>query len=342
MVPSTQNGVHLGAILPLSGPASLWGEQYQRGMEIAKDELNNDGVSFEISYQDSQAKSALGVSAFNTLVDVQGADSVMSIFSRVSVSLISLADQKKVPLIMSMVSASDVASKSEYAFRYYAPAEEYTRPHFESRIDKSKYQRIAVLYINDEYGVSVRDAIRDYANRAGVNVVLEEGFQANTNDFRALLTKVKAANADALLAVTAIPPEIINMLKQFREFGIKSDFFDVSVTLSSPSVISGLGEVAEGVYTNAFAFTLGETGEDFRKIYRDKFGEEPLFAAALGYDIVHMLNSANKKGGKNKLRDSLQKLKRVYGTNGVVKIEADGEINPSLTSVQIIDGDLVK
>lgn len=55
----------VGAILPLSGPQSSFGLEYQRGIELAVEELNNMmGTNIRVEYADSMSEEAIGLDAF--------------------------------------------------------------------------------------------------------------------------------------------------------------------------------------------------------------------------------------------------------------------------------------
>ena len=69
----TQEVVKIGAILDLSASGSNYGKSLQRGMEIAKDEINEqggiNGKKLSIVYEDSQSKSSkLSATSLETYV----------------------------------------------------------------------------------------------------------------------------------------------------------------------------------------------------------------------------------------------------------------------------------
>jgi len=136
----------IGAILPLSGPASIWGVSVQEGMDLAQEELAQQGINLNIIYEDSQAKATMGVSAYNKLTNIDNVDVIFSALSSVSVPLVPLADADEMPLVVTLVAAQGIADKSPFTFRFYPPTEEYVNPHFE-KIDKETYDEIAILYV---------------------------------------------------------------------------------------------------------------------------------------------------------------------------------------------------
>lgn len=83
----TDKPLKIGAILPLTGPASVWGENIRNGMELARSDLLSNNVSIEIIYEDSRANPTLGLSAFRKLQGIDNVSIIFSAFSSVSVPL---------------------------------------------------------------------------------------------------------------------------------------------------------------------------------------------------------------------------------------------------------------
>ncbi len=339
--PAEKGNLRIGAILPMSGPAAVWGESIRNGMELVKDEINKSGISVDVFYEDSKASAAEGISAYNKLKEVDKVDIVFSAFSRVSVPLIPMADEDKIPIIMTVVSAKGVAERSPFAFRFYSNERQYVDPHFE-RLGVANYSSIAVLRINDEFGSDVSRRISEKAGESGINIVLEEKFDPGSTDFRTQLIKIKSKNPNAVLVVTAVPAEIINILKQAKEINLDTDIFEASAVLSSDLARRDAGESTENVFTMAFPFTLKKTGEEFRTKYKEKYGSEPSFAAAFGYDMMKL--AVGVSGGKSmkgeELASRIIDMKNFDSLNGPVAIQSNGEINPELYSVKIINGSL--
>ncbi|HLD04991.1 MAG TPA: ABC transporter substrate-binding protein [Candidatus Nanoarchaeia archaeon] len=338
----TKESLKVGAILPLSGSAAIWGEAIQNGMELAQEELAKEGMTIGIQYEDSQAIPTLGLSAYKKLVEQDKVNIVISAFSRVSVPLISLVERDRMPLLMTMVAAKGVTENSQYAFRFYSTEKDYAYPHFD--ILKSEYTSLGLLYLNDEYGVSVAQAIRDKAKENNVKIVVEETFDPATTDFRTQLLKIKAKNPQALLFVGAVPTEVVNAMKQVKEMQLDSIFFEASPNLGLEPIRATAGGSAEGVYTLAYPLTLGMAGAAFSEAYRERYGEAPLHAAAFGYDMVVLAAKAsNGKSVTGKaLVDKILALKSFDSLNGPVQIQSTREINPSLYSVKIVNGSLVR
>lgn len=332
----------IGAILPLSGPAAVWGENIRNGMLLAQQDLAQQGINVDIVFEDSQAKPDVGLTAFRKLKDVDGVNMVISAFSRVSVPLVPVSDAEKIPLMMTLVSAKGVAEQSPFSFRFYSNERQYVEPQV-AWMRLETLGEIAVLWINDEFGAAVHDVIVEQAALKGYSIVADEKYDPGATDFRTQLTKIKAANPKAMLFVGSTPPEVSNALKQFREMGIAAEFIENSAALSSPAAIQAAGPAAEGAITLAFPFSLGKTGGAFKERYQAAYNAAPNFGAAFGYDMVALVGKAS--GGKampgEELAQSIIAVKTFDSLNGPVMVQPNGEINPAIVPARIANGKLV-
>ena len=63
-------------------------------------------------------------------------------------------------------------------------------------VDKFKGKKIAIVHDKTTYGQGLADETKKAMNAGGLKEVLYEGVNLGEKDFSALVTKIKAANAD--------------------------------------------------------------------------------------------------------------------------------------------------
>jgi branched-chain amino acid transport system substrate-binding protein len=322
-----QGPIKIGAILPLTGPAAIWGENIKNGMDLAAGEDSD----IEISYQDSKAVPADGLAAY-TLLTSQGVDAIVSAFSAVSIPLKSISQEKKIPLIMTIVAAENVTN--DFSYRYYATTRGYVEPTFKGKTSPLKNKKtIAVLYRNDEFGVSVNKLIKEYADNYGKNIIISEPFKVNEVDFATSLTKIKEKNPEAILFIPATPAEAIGILQKAKQLDITSDFIENSTVLSD----SGTRNKINGFsyYTTGFEFSFAVSNPEFKEKYFATYGKQPQFSAVFGYDIVKMITKCKEEKPLNNCLNSIQNLQGITGDIENIK---NHEINPP-TYLMKIDKD---
>ena len=68
----TEKQFIIGAILPMTGPVSLFGEWHKNGMELAIEEINSQSENkFKIMYGDSKNNTKEGVALMNKFTSVR-------------------------------------------------------------------------------------------------------------------------------------------------------------------------------------------------------------------------------------------------------------------------------
>ncbi len=326
-----KDNLKVGLIFPLSGPAAMWGQEMRTGVELAKQDLMAENKEITLIYEDSQLDPSKGISAYNKLVKIDNVDVVVVLGSRVAVPIIPLADKDKVPIISTIASANGLADQSEYSFRFYPLAEHYVKPHFETSLDEMG-KKIAILYVNDEYGVSVKDEILKLSKENRIEVVFSEPFTPKTTDFSSELVKVESKSPDSLMFVGALPIEMKSVLEQLDEQGIQINFFEASTLLGVENVRNSVSSSKVEKYTNVFPAMLGG-GSSFENKYKLLYSKGPQFPAILGYDVVKLISSVDK----NDISKSILELGEFKSLNGKMEIKSNGEINPELISMKVRD-----
>jgi branched-chain amino acid transport system substrate-binding protein len=80
--------------------------------------------------------------------------------------------------------------------------------------------RLAIIHEDGAYGVDVAKGNEEGAKKAGMNVVLDEGYSVTAPDLSSLITKLKRARPDVILH-TGYNPDISLFMRQARELGLR-------------------------------------------------------------------------------------------------------------------------
>lgn len=249
--------------------------------------------------------------------------------------LLPLADQDATPLIVTLAASSGIAQSGPYAFRFFSDERQQARAHIPA-IVSAGHRRVAILYLNDEAGVSLAREFKDAATENGIGIVAEESFEPESADYRTQVLRMTSQEPDAIVLAVSTPAELLNALTQLRQSGTSAELFEMTLLLSLEPLHSN--PVAEGVNGLAFPFTLNQTGAAFRRDYREAYGTDPMFAAAFGYDIISMIEEIPP--GKNPSH-ALGTPRMLQTLNGEVRVLENGEINPPIRSVKVVNGTLV-
>jgi branched-chain amino acid transport system substrate-binding protein len=314
---TNSNEFLVGAVLPLTGPAALWGETFKNGMDLAL--AGKTGL--KVYYEDSKSTATDGISAYN-LVQNKNVDLTVSELSLVSVPLSKIALEKKQPLLVSLVAASHGTIVNDFTTRYYTDPTNYAAPAFNDPLSPVKTaKKIALLHRNDELGISVKDKIVELSALNKKELVLQESFMPNEKDYRTLLTKVKNSGADVFIFVVANPLEAVGIVKTAKDLNMSIPMIESSAVFADLDT----RKQVEGIsfYSTSYDFTLPGKATDFKSRYQAKFGKVPNFGAAFGYDVINLIDSC--KTSKAAVQQCLSELKQLDGAAGIATQTATGD-----------------
>lgn len=275
----------VGALLSLSWGGAYMGEDMRDALLLCK----NDSLS--IVFDDHQSQATVGLSAFNKMVDVDGVNFGIVTFSNVSSAVIPVALKKKVPLLLSIVSAAAVAARGgESVVNFFSTGEQESKVIGEYLTHTLGIKKIAILYMESEFGLSYTKGLESAMQSGGGAVVAKAAFNFGTHDFRAELLKLKSSGPE-LIYVVAFDTDIITAFKQLKDSGYTGRLASVWTT-TAPAMINGNEMVLEGVLTTTPEFYLGKGAklEEFKKRFLERYGRAASAYAGLGCDIASILS----------------------------------------------------
>jgi branched-chain amino acid transport system substrate-binding protein len=116
--------------------------------------------------------------------------------------------------------------------------------------EKFKGKNVAVLHDKSTYGKGVADLTKAVMNAAGLQEAMYEAYTAGEQDYTALITKMKAANIDAIY-LGGYHTEGALIVRQAREQGLMAQLIGPD-SLNTLEFASIAGDAAEGVmFSNA-------------------------------------------------------------------------------------------
>jgi len=311
----------LGSILSLTGPNASIGKEGVFGVEYAVKQVNAAGgvrigadtYTLQNINIDDESKVERAVAAAERLVT---SDKVPVVFttpaSTTTLAVLPTLEKNKT-LGMSFVASAPAVISPElsYSFRSTLTSINNVNPSVDFLVKEKGIKTIAYLGRNDDWGRASGKAIVARANSLGAQVTVEEYFETGATDFSALLTKVRAANPDAVIGAAFIE-DGVSLIKQYRELRLKPVFLTPSTIWSSPTFLKAAGKNAEGVYV-ATGSTTSDTPaiRAFSQQFEKVNGRKPLPFETTAYDSVMVVLEAMKKAGSTDptlVRDALRKL----------------------------------
>jgi branched-chain amino acid transport system substrate-binding protein len=198
------------------------------------------------------------------------------------------------------------------------------------------FKRVFILDDRQLYGKGIADVFEKTAKELGLQVVGHEGVESVDIDFRALLTKVKAANADLVYGGFVIDsggPQIIQQMKALGLFDAGTKFMGPDGLYSSALVEQATpAAVNNNVYVTFAGLPADQlptdVGKRFYTDYKAKYKEDPIGWAMYAYQATIVGIDAIKRAGardRAKILEALRNTKNFEGITGRFSFDANGD-----------------
>lgn len=331
--------IKVGAVFILSGGNSGYGIAQRAGVELALAEINKaggiNGQQVEVLFEDSQGKKDEAINAVRKLIDK---DEVVAIIGpTLSTEMFGageVAQQSGVPILGVSTTAQGITDMGNFVFRNSLP-EAGVLPHTVKRsVEKFGLKKVALMWAaNDDFSKSGYETFKAELAKHKVEIVAEASFNTKDTEFGPQITKVMAANPDAII-ISSLYQEAALVMVQARKAGYKGPFIGGN-GFNSPALVEVAKEAAEGAVVGSPWFA----GRDDAKVkkfvadYTAKMGGKgPDQFAAQAYDGMMLIAEALKRAGSTdraKVRDALAAIKDYEGVTG--KFAFDEKRNPVMT-----------
>jgi branched-chain amino acid transport system substrate-binding protein len=342
--------IKIGAILPLAGPGAKYGENLKQGIDLAVEEINNaggiKGSTIRIVYEDEgMGRPTEAVAAARKLINVDKIPVIIGAMgSSNSLAIAPIAEENRVILFSPASSAPKLTEAGDYIFRNTVSDIFDGQQMAQFAWNTLGVKTVAILYVNNDYGVGVRDAFKKKIEAFGGKVISVDAYEQDATDFRAQLFKVKQVKPETIYLVGY--QEMILILRQAKELGIDAQILS-TVMFEDPEILAKVGDAAEGVIYTGRAYdptSEGKEVKEFLKAFKLKYGKEPdMHFAANGYDAVKILEIAIERGGYTSegIKNALYKIKDFPGVSGLTTFDENGDVIKPFRMRMVKDGRFV-
>lgn len=324
--------IKIGVITALTGPGAEYGTATQKGLDLAVQKINNEGGIngrlMRLIYEDDKCDSQTSLVALQKLTGVDKTNIIIgSVCSSVVLTMAPVVQEKNLLLISSGASNPKI---SQYPNVFRTWPSDALQGEFLAKFiaETMKLKRVGIIFLNNDYGVGLRDAFQKDFQQKGGNMVAAEAMAIDESDARTQLGKIKSANPEGVfLATYARQMGII--LKQAKELGFSAQFFGGEGT-QDPSVIEIGKEGAEGLIGTVPATANSQTRDKFLADFQKTYNEEPGITADSAYDIPFILKEVMQKCNNYSdidcLKDNLLQIKDFSGASGIINFDANGDL----------------
>src|SRR5438552_6470025 len=327
--PRAQTEIQIGATLPLTGAESRIGGFYKEGYDLAFEEWNKKGgldvggkkMKLNLQLLDDTSTQATAASLADRLINSEKVNFLLGTYATNLVEAQSVvAEQNEITYVNGGGAATAIYKRGyKWVFGLLAPVEllaESIMKWIDTQQKAGKLPKpatIALLWENTSHGKDFRKGVTEFADKGkNYKVVVDESFELNGKDFSALLGKVKAANTDLFLSDAHLP-DYITMQRQYVTAGMCHKVLSYGARGSEKQAAEALGKknveyILSAVRWSPLLGQKNEIAKEFATGFKAKYGRDPEWYQALGYETARALFIAIEQAGtldKTKVREQL-------------------------------------
>lgn len=316
--------VVIGLTVSHTGKLTAESTSQFNGLKLWADEVNSAGgievgdTSLQVvlkDYDDESEKTRVQ-QLVTRLINEDKADFLVSPYSSGLTEAAAVVAEQNQKVTMAIGAASDSIFQAglQYAFQLYTPSSRYLTGSVELLAEKHPdAKRIAIVHEEETFSTDVAEATKSFIEEQGdgTEVVLFEGYPTGTTDFGPFISRIAAADPDAVIGGGHFQ-DGSTLVRELAARQVPLKMISILVAPSVPE-FAQLGSAAVGVvgpsqWEPGVAFSaesakaqdqdwFGPDGADFVTGYEEAYGVEPGYHAAGGYVAGVLLQHAIEESG---------------------------------------------
>jgi len=351
---SASKDIKIGILNEMTGGNATFGISGANGAKMAIKEANAKGgilgKQIQAVVADNKSEPSEAANAMTKLATQDRVAAVIGTFSSSNaIASSNVAEASKLPYIA--VGATNpkvtVDEKSgnvkNYTFRvcFIDPFQGTVGANFVLNTLKLN-KAVMLVDSSSDYSKGLANFFREAFTKGSGSVLAEEAYLQKDQDFKTILTKVKALNPEVIY-LPGYYEEVGKIVKQAREIGITvpivgGDGWD------SPKLV----EIGTAVPLNNTYFTNHYSPDDtnpasqaFVEAYKKEYGQAPDAMAVLSYDAINILLDAITRANSaepEKIKEALTATKDFPAITGATTLNATHDAVKNAVIIEMKDG----
>lgn len=351
---SASNEVKIGMVYELTGNTASYGTSAADGAKLAFKEINaNGGVlgkQIKIVTADNKGEPSESANAMTKLITQDRVIAVTGFtVSSCGIAGSAVAEDTKTPLVAAAtvnprVTVDEKTGKvKDYTFRacFIDSFQGTVSANF--ALNSLKTSKSAIMIDNSsDYSKGLAQVFKDVFTKGGGQVVAEEAYLQKDQDYKSVLTKIKAQNPD-IIYLPGYYEDVGKIVKQARELGIMIPILGGDAWDSPKLVEIGSPQVLNNTYFTNF-YSVQDTNpasQAFVEAYKKEYGQLPDSMAAMGYDAAYLLVDAIKRADSvdsTKIREALAATKGFSSVSGTMDLSSTHDAVRGVVIIEMKDG----
>jgi len=332
------SSVKIGFIGPMTGDYSNYGDLISKGALVAIEEKNAKGgiagkIKIDLVIEDSEGDPQKGLAGIEKLSSSDKITALIGpVFTGVAFAVGQRVQDEGILMVTPSGTHKDITDIGDYVFRTVASDGLQGEVSGHYYYEKLGVRRLGVLYVKNDYSQGLYEGTKESFESRGGQIVIAETAQIGDKDFKTQLTKIRAANPDAIY-IPNYTAEMAQILEQASQLGIRIPFLSGD-GFSNPEIYDLAGNFTDGVvYVGPTQVEESDAYRKFVSDYTKKWGFAPDSFATNAYDAAYILFDALEKvyaqSGKfdrKAVRDAFAATKDFKGVTGIVNFADNGDL----------------
>lgn len=327
--PEGLSEVKLAVIGPMTGDNAQYGTQFKNGVSLALEEYNAKGgmqVTAEFFDDKNDAKEAVSI-ASKVMADGGYAAIIGPFSSTCALAMAEVTDEEKLITISPSCSHVDYVKLYDYTFRLSHVNAYEGQVAAEQMKDRFGSTKVASIFSNNDWGISLNDAFVAHAESIGLEVVAAESFiQGQTKDFSSTITKIKQSGAESVYYMGQYT-ECAMVLKQIQDLGLDIDTIITTSSYKTESLELAGDAAQDVVFMTAFVQDPNDAAmTEWANKVKEKYDANVDNFILRAYDATNWLIAALEKCGTTD-PDTLRQAIIDVGAAGIDGMGGDFTLN---------------
>ena len=319
-----EEGLKVGAVIPLTGTYGSYGKGLAAGIKIALDEINGAGgvlgQPVELSTEDDQTDATAGLNAAKKLIDVDKVDAIIGTFATsVTLPILSYSTKAKVP-VFTVAGAPDITGigkETGLVYRFVSTEGVFGQSYalYARQLGLGKAY---VLAANNAAHLASAEAFEARFTAEGGTFLGKTVFEPNQSSYRSEVTKALAEKPDVIM-LGAYTNDAIVLAKTILQLEPDVKLIGPLYALND-EFVAAIGPAAEGVYAaDAMSAEDSPAYKRFEPLYKAATGDTPTGNpyAVMDYDELITLALAVEAAKSTDPAVFLPFIKQVANAPGV-------------------------
>ena len=325
--------VKIGHVAPLTGGIAHLGKDNENGARLAIEEANAAKIKiggkeakFSLVAEDDQADPKVGTTVAQKLVDQKVVGVVGHLNSGTSIPASPIYNGAGIPVISGSATNPKLTEQGFKTQFRVVGRDDQQGPAIASYLATNRKPKVvAVIDDATAYGEGIANEVEKTLKAQKISVLPREKGTDKTTDWKAVLTKLRGRNPDAVfyggMDATGGP-----LMKQGRELGIKA-VFSFGDGACTEEMAKLAGQSAEGLLCSQAGIPVAAADKKFLEAYKKKFNVDPILYSPFTYDAANLLIAAMQKANSAEPAKYLPELQKISftGATGPIAFDDKGD-----------------